>query len=73
MGNKPTLLIDLNIILDVLQKREPFYESSASLLAALETGRVRGFVDAHRITTLFYLIQKGRSSAEARAAISSLL
>jgi predicted nucleic acid-binding protein len=73
MAGKPSILIDLNIILDVLQKREPFFETSASLLAAVETGRVEGYVAAHSITTLFYLIQKDKSSADARAMITNLL
>jgi predicted nucleic acid-binding protein len=73
MANKPVVLIDLNVILDVLQKREPFYETSASLLAAVETGRVQGYVAAHSLTTLFYLVQKGKSSSDARATITNLL
>jgi predicted nucleic acid-binding protein len=73
MGNKPSILIDLNILLDVLQKREPFYETSAGLLATVETGRVEGYIAAHSITTLFYLIQKGRSASDARAMITNLL
>ncbi len=73
MPNKPVVLIDLNILLDVLQKREPFFETSAGLLAAVETGQVQGYVASHSITTLFYLIQKGKSSAEARAMITNLL
>ncbi len=73
MANKPSILIDLNILLDVLQKREPFYEASAGLLAAVETGHVRGNIAAHSITTLFYLIQKGKSVAEARVTITNLL
>jgi predicted nucleic acid-binding protein len=73
MAGKPSILIDLNIILDVLQKREPFFEASAGLLAAVETSQVEGFVAAHSITTLFYLIQKGRSAADARAMLTSLL
>ena len=67
------ILIDLNILLDVLQKRQPFYESSANLLAAVETGRLDGYVAAHSFTTLFYLIQKDRGAAEARATITNLL
>jgi len=73
MANRPAVLIDLNILLDVLQKREPFFETSAGLLAAIETGRVRGYMAAHSITTLFYLIQKGRSASDARAMITNLL
>ncbi len=73
MGSNPSILIDLNIILDVLQKRDPFFETSAGLLAAVESGRVQGYVAAHSITTLFYLVQKGRSAADARAIITNLL
>ena len=73
MADMPSVLIDLNIVLDVLQKREPFYASSAGLLAAVEMGRVQGYVAAHSITTLFYLIEKSRSSADARSTITNLL
>jgi predicted nucleic acid-binding protein len=73
MAKKLVVLVDINILLDVLQKRRPFYETSASLLAAVETGQVHGYVAAHSLTTLFYLIQKGRSSAEARVTLTNLL
>jgi predicted nucleic acid-binding protein len=73
MTSLPTVLIDLNILLDVLQKREPFYETSAGLLAAVERGQVQGYLAAHSLTTLFYLVQKSNSSAEARATITNLL
>ena len=73
MPDKPVVLIDMNILLDVLQKREQFYEASAHLLAAVEGGKVRGLVAAHSITTLFYLMRKDKSAAEARATITNLL
>jgi predicted nucleic acid-binding protein len=72
MATKPKVMIDLNVILDVLQKRDPFYETSAALLAAIETGRIQGHIAAPDVTTLFYLIQKGKSSSEARATITNL-
>ena len=73
MEDNPKVLIDINILLDVLQMREPFYEASARLLALVEIGQVKGYIAAHSITTLFYLIQKDQSSAQARANITSLL
>ena len=73
MPDKPVVLIDLNILLDVLQKREQFYDASARLLASVEVGKVRGLIAAHSITTLFYLIRKDRSTSEARATITNLL
>lgn len=71
--NKPSIQIDLNILLDVLQKREPFYENSARVLSLIESGYVEGYISAHSVTTLYYLFQKGRSSADAKAAITNLL
>jgi predicted nucleic acid-binding protein len=73
MAVKTSVLIDLNVILDVLQRREPFYDASAGFMALVEAGEIQGFVAAHSITTLFYLIEKNRSNSEARAAITSLL
>jgi predicted nucleic acid-binding protein len=73
MPNKPTVLVDINVLLDVLQKREPFFENSAKLLSLIESGKVKGFIASHSVTTLFYLIKKDRSSAEAKATITNIL
>ncbi len=73
MEDKPSVLIDLNILLDVMQKRMPYYDTSAQLLAAVETGQIVGYLAAHSLTTLFYLIRKGKGTAEARATITNLL
>jgi predicted nucleic acid-binding protein len=71
--NKPRVLFDLNIILDVLQERKNYYEFSAQLLAFAETGKVQGWLAAHSVTTLFYLISKDKSPEEARVTLTSLL
>jgi predicted nucleic acid-binding protein len=73
MAAKLKVLIDLNIILDTLQKREPFYAASARVLAFAETGRVDGLVAAHTLTTLFYLMAKSQSPEQARVVLSDLL
>jgi len=73
MAQKIKVLFDLNIILDVLQEREPFYEVAAQLLAYAETGKIQGFVAPHSLTTLFYLIQKDQSAAHAKVTITNLL
>ena len=73
MASKPKVLIDLNVILDVLQKREPFYALSARVLACAETGVVEGIVAAHSLTTLFCLVAKDQSAGRARVAVTELL
>jgi hypothetical protein len=67
------VLVDLNLILDTLQKREPFYVASAQVLAYAETGQIEGLVAAHSMTTLFYLVVKDRSAEIARVALADLL
>ncbi|MGA9479198.1 MAG: PIN domain-containing protein, partial [Desulfobacterales bacterium] len=71
--NKPQVLFDLNIILDVLQNRTEFYDLSAILLAFAETGKIQGWLAAHSITTLFYLIVKDKSAEQARVILTNLL
>ncbi len=73
MAAKIKVFFDLNVILDVLQKRERFYETSSQLLACAETGRIQGFVAPHSLTTLYYLIAKDQSPAKARVMLTSLL
>lgn len=70
---KPNVLFDLNIILDVLQERIEFYEFSAQLLACAETGSIQGWLAAHSMTKLFYLIAKDKSPEQARVTLTSLL
>ena len=67
------LLLDLNVVLDVLQRREPHYEASARIWAAVEEGHLRGFVAAHSVTTLFYLLTRYLDRNQALAAIHDLV
>jgi len=73
MPDRPRALYDTNVILDVLQRREPFYDDSSEALAAAETGRVTGLVAAHSVTTLFYLLARWGSPDSARVHIVDLL
>ena len=34
------ILVDTNVLLDVLAKREPFYSSAAAVWSAVETGTI---------------------------------
>lgn len=73
MASKLQLLIDLNVILDVLQKREPFYADSAAIIDMVANKNATGFLAAHSITTLFYILRKTHDAQTAHALISQLL
>ncbi len=51
-------LIDGNIIMDVLQRREPHVEFSSKVWKLCETGQVEGFVSALTFTNLVYVMRK---------------
>ena len=73
MPERPRVLFDVNVILDVLQRRQPFYDDSAASFAAAETGRITGLAAAHTVTTLFYLLVRWGSQDSARVHIVDLL
>lgn len=58
------LMIDTNVILDVLIKRQPFYEQSRRILELCESNALQGFVTASSITDIFYLVRKSTHSTE---------
>ena len=73
MPDRPRALYDVNVILDVLQQRPPFYDDSAAVFAAAETGKITGILAAHTVTTLFYLLTRWGSPDSARVHIVDLL
>jgi predicted nucleic acid-binding protein len=62
-----------NVILDVLLDRRPHSKASTALCAAVEARLSEGFVAAHAVTTIHYLLSRERDNATARKAVDSLL
>ena len=52
------VLIDTNVIIDVLAKREPFHETSAQILRLSETGEIAAFISANSVTDIVYILRK---------------
>lgn len=67
-----TVLIDVNVILDVLLDREPHVRASSAVWRAVETGEARGLLAAHGFTTIHYLVQRQSGTREARRMIVAL-
>lgn len=73
MAKNVRVLVDLNVVLDVVQNRQPFYEDSARVLDAVVRQEAVGWLAAHSVATLFYVITRLRNRETAVAAITSLL
>lgn len=67
------VVLDLNIILDVVQKRAPFYFTSATVLSKILENEHAGYLPGHAVTTLYYLVQRYADKARADEIIDWLL
>ncbi|MCX8037250.1 MAG: PIN domain-containing protein [Candidatus Sumerlaeia bacterium] len=65
--------MDLNVIMDFLQKRMPFFPPAARVLNRVFYGRVVGVMPVHMVTTLYYLVRRQKSSGEALDTVNWLL
>jgi len=52
------IFIDSDIILDVLSKREPFYNSAAILFSLIEKGRIKGYSSSIIFSNVHYVLRK---------------
>ena len=66
------LLIDGNIILDVLQNREPHVVDSAKIWKLCETDQVEGYVSGLTFSNLVYVMRKELSPEKINEVFKSL-
>ena len=69
-----TALFDTCIVMDVLQKREPFFDDAHKLFLAVANRRIKGCLTAKSILDIYYLFHRQSHNAdETRKSISALL
>lgn len=69
-----TVLIDTNVILDILLKREPFFSDSYEAVKKLAVDDSVCMVSASAATDIFYLLRRGlNSSSKAKDSMERLL
>jgi predicted nucleic acid-binding protein len=66
------VLVDVNVVLDAVLERSRHPDASR-LWVAVESRRVEGYVSAHGITTLFYLLARAKGTGNARKTVASLV
>ncbi len=52
------LLIDTNVVLDVLQKREPFYTDACKIWTLCESDAVDGYISALTFANIVYVMRR---------------
>lgn len=73
MRDVVTVTVDTNVLLDVFQVREPYYEMSDRVVNLVVLGSLVGVCPSHGLTTLYYLIRKRAPRSEAEAAMDRVI
>ena len=66
------ILVDTNIALDHLDNREPYRENAGKILALCADGSCVGFIAAHSITNIFYILRKKLTPVERKEILLNL-
>lgn len=67
------ILVDLNVVLDVIQSREPHNLASEQVLDRIVKKQVGGLLAAHAVTTIHYLVGRYQSAQAANETVDFLL
>lgn len=66
-------LIDTCVVIDVLQKREPFWSDAADVLRAAANDEFEGYITAKSVTDIFYLTHRfAHDNDAARTTVEKL-
>ena len=66
---KSSVFVDTDIVLDLLARREPFYNGAARLFSLAESGTMALSVSSLTFANLFYIIRKQVSARHAHEVL----
>lgn len=62
-------LLDINVVLDVLLSRQPWFAESAQVWDAHRDGRISAAIAAFTVPTIFYIMRRQNDLADAQEAV----
>lgn len=66
------ILIDTNVFLDFLQRREPYLQDAISIMELAHKNIVEGVIAAHSISNMFYILRKDYSIEKRKQLIRAI-
>lgn len=67
------VFIDTDVILDIALMREPFFETSKTILAMAETNLIVGNVSSNAVANIYYILRKLGGDKKARLFLEKLI
>ena len=66
------ILIDTNVILDYLISRQPHMDNASDILRLCFEQKCSGYIAAHSITNIFYILRRQFSASERKIMLMEL-
>lgn len=66
------ILIDTNVLADALLGRDPYYDIAYNILTMCANKQVYGYIAAHSVSDLFYILRKSMTKGERREALKNI-
>lgn len=66
------ILIDTNVLIDYILEREPFFDDAMRVISSCIDGSVKGYIAAHSISNMFFILRKDFTIKERREILSNL-
>lgn len=66
------ILIDTNVILDALTGRQPYFDDADRIIKLCADKKVQGYLAAHSISNIFYILRKDLSVEDRRKVLLNL-
>lgn len=66
------ILIDTNILIDVVARREPFFADAVKIFEICQQEIVEGIIAAHSVVNMAYILRKNFTPEELRAILLRL-
>lgn len=66
------VLIDTNVLLDFLLGREPYFSNADRIIKLCAEQKIQGFMAAHSIPNMFYILRKDMSEETRREVLLNL-
>ncbi len=66
------ILVDTNVLLDSLLGRQPYYDEADAIIRLCAERKVQGYMAAHSIPNMFYILRKDFSEDDRREVLLNL-
>ena len=66
------VLLDTNILLDFVLKRDPFEKDAVKIIELCRDGIIRGYIAAHSYVNMFYILRKHFTVEERKSILYNL-